>query len=151
MKRRGGMTLIELVIVMAIVAVLATAVFPMARMTAKRTREIDLRRNLRELRTAIDRYKDLYDQAKLEQKIGASGYPPSLDILVEGVELKSEPGRKVKLLRRIPKDPMIADGAWGLRSHEDAPDSTSWGGEDVFDVYSRSEERAIDGTSYGDW
>jgi len=145
------MTLIELAIVMAIVGILVAAVFPMARMTAKRTREIELRRNLRVLHAAIDRYKELYDQGKLEQKVGASGYPPSLDILAEGVELKSEVGKKVKLLRRIPKDPMTADGVWGLRSHADAPDSASWGGEDVFRVYSRSEERAIDGTKYSDW
>lgn len=151
MKRRGGVTLIELAIVMAIVAILAAAVFPMARMTAKRTREIELRRNLRVVRTAIDRYKEIYDQGKLEQKVGASGYPPSLEILAEGVELKTEPGRKVKLLRRVPKDPMTDDGAWGMRSNADSPDSTSWGGEDVFDVYSRSDGIAIDGTKYSDW
>lgn len=145
------MTLIELAIVMAIVAILAAAVFPMARMTAKRTREIELRRNLRVVHAAIDRYKEIYDQGKLEQKVGASGYPPSLEILAEGVELKSEPGRKVKLLRRVPKDPMAADGEWGHRSHADAPDSSSWGGEDVFRVYSKSDERAIDGTKYSDW
>jgi general secretion pathway protein G len=145
------MTLIELAIVMAIVAILAAAVFPMARMTARRTREIELRRNLRVLHTAIDRYKELYDQGKLEQKVGASGYPPSLEILAGGVELKSEAGKKVKLLRRVPKDPMTADGEWGLRSNADAPDSTSWGSEDVFRVYSKSDERAIDGTKYSDW
>lgn len=145
------MTLIELAIVMAIVAILAAAVFPMARMTAKRTREIELRRNLRVIHTAIDRYKEIYDQGKLEQKVGASGYPPSLEILAEGVELKSEPGKKMKLLRRVPKDPMTADGEWGLRSHADAPDGSSWGGEDVFRVYSKSDERAIDGTKYSDW
>jgi len=145
------MTLIELAIVMAIVAILAAAVFPMARMTAKRTREIELRRNMRVIHTAIDRYKELYDQGKLEQKVGASGYPPSLEILAEGVELKSEVGKKVKLLRRVPKDPMTAEGEWGIRSNADATDSASWGSEDVFRVYSKSDERAIDGTKYSDW
>ncbi len=145
------MTLIELAIVMAIVGILAAAVFPMARMTAKRTREIELRRDLRILHTAIDKYKELYDQGKLEQKVGASGYPPSLEILAEGVPLASEPGKSVKLLRRIPKDPMAAEGEWGLRSHADAPDSTYWGGEDVFRIYSKSDERAIDGTKYSEW
>jgi len=145
------MTMIEILIVMAIISILAAAVFPVSRMTVKRSREIDLKRNLRMMRTAIDRYKEMYDAGKLEQKIGASGYPPDLDILVEGVPLVSEPGKKIKLLRRIPVDPMTGEGNWEFRSHDDAPDSRSWGGKDVFDVHSKSEEAALDGTKYSDW
>lgn len=150
-RRFRGMTMIEILIVMAIISILAAAVFPVSRMTVKRSREIDLKRNLRTIRTAIDKYKEMYDSAKLEQKIGASGYPPDLDILVAGVPLVSEPGKKIKLLRRIPADPMTEGGDWEFRSHDDSPDSRSWGGKDVFDVRSKSEETALDGTKYRDW
>jgi len=145
------MTMIEILIVMAIISILAAAVFPVSRMTVKRTREIDLKRNLRMVRTAIDKYKEMYDTGKLEQKIGASGYPPDLDLLVAGVPLVSEPGKKVKLLRRIPVDPMTGEANWEFRSSDDAPDSRPWGGKDVFDVHSESEEAALDGTRYKDW
>ena len=143
--------MIEILIVMAIISILAAAVFPVSRMTVKRSREIDLKRNLRMMRTAIDKYKEMYNSGKIGRKIGASGYPPDLDILVAGVPLASEPGKKVKLLRRIPVDPMTGEGVWEFRSHDDAPDSRSWGGEDVFDVHSKSEETALDGTKYKDW
>jgi general secretion pathway protein G len=148
---KKGFTLIELLIVMVILAILAGAVFPMGRMTVRRAREIELRHGLRTVRTAIDRYKALYDQGQLEQKVDATGYPPTLELLVDGVPLLFPPGKKVRLLRRIPKDPMTPDGAFGLRSNADRPDSTTWGGEDVFDVYSKSSERAIDGSRYADW
>jgi general secretion pathway protein G len=151
LKDRNGFTLIELLITMTVLAILAGAVFPMGRMTVRRTKEIELRQDLRTVRNAIDKYKALYEQGQIEQKADATGYPPSLDILVEGVPLLFPPGKKVRLLRRIPRDPMTADGVFGLRSNADAPDSTSWGGQDVFDIYSKSDGQALDGSRYGDW
>lgn len=151
MKGKKGFTLIELLIAMTVLAILAGAVFPMGRMTVRRTREIELRQGLRTVRAAIDKYKALYDQGQIEQKADATGYPPTLDVLVDGVPLLFPPGKKVRLLRRIPKDPMTADGEFGLRSNADAPDSTTWGEQDVFDIYSKSSETAIDGSRYADW
>lgn len=154
-----GLSLIELVVTMVILTILASVVLPSARMTTVRMKEIELKRNLREIRGAIDEYKKTYDRGVLEGKIIASvnkpeGYPEDLEILVKGDDVKGYLGYKKKFLRRIPKDPFKPEdieSPWGLRSHDDEPDSTSWGGENVFDVYSQSEAKAIDGSYYKDW
>jgi general secretion pathway protein G len=155
-----GVTLIELVIVVAILAILASGLIPLSRMTGKRTREIELRRNLRVIRLAIDDFKKSYDKAVDDKKIIAStnksGYPETLQQLVDGYDFGGLYSVKKKFLRRIPSDPMNPpspgeEPKWGLRSYQDKPGSTVWGGEDVFDVYSLSEGTAIDGTKYKDW
>jgi len=118
----------------------------------KRDKERDLRYALREIRTAIDRYKDASDQQKIQVKVGTDGYPADLDVLVEGVTLVGNAtGAKIKFLRRIPIDPMTGTAEWGKRSSQDDPKSNSWGGQNVFDVYSKSMERARDGTPYSEW
>ena len=147
----NGVTLIELIAVMAIISILATGILPLSVITYKRTKEIELRQNLRIIRKAIDEYKRLVDEEKIEKDALASGYPKDLDVLVEGVNLKGPVPKKVKFLRRIPKDPMTEDGEWGLRSYADDPDSDIWGGQDVYDVYSTSDKEALDGTYYRDW
>ena len=150
-----GYTFIELVVVTTILLVLASAVLPLAKVTAQRTREAELRRALREMRTAIDKFKDAADQGligSLEIKVGSENYPPDLDTLVEGVTAANDPtGRKLKFLRRVPIDPMTRSTEWGRRSYQDKPDSTRWGGQNVFDVYSTSDGTALDGTKYKDW
>jgi general secretion pathway protein G len=152
---QAGMTLVELMVSCAILMVLASAALPIARWTAYREREKQLRRDLQEMRDAIDRYKDLADHGQIRVDISTGGYPPDLDTLVKGVPLVSvvggAQGKKIHFLRRIPIDPMTQQADWGLRSVEDDPDSTSWGGKDVFDVYSRSTGTAMDGTRYSDW
>lgn len=155
-KQAAGMTLIELVIAMAILAILAAMVLPLAEVTVTRTKELELRRALRVIRTAIDGYKDDYDKAVKEKKIfaivGESGYPEELDILLEGNDWGGLYPFKKKYLRRLPQDPFDRDNdGWGLRAYLDEPDSTVWGGEDVYDVYSQNEDIALDGTSYRDW
>ena len=144
----AGMTLIELVIVCALMMVLATAAIPLARMTIKRRKEDQLRYALRD---AIDRYKDYADQGKITVAVGTEGYPPDLNTLVVGVKLAGQKDQKLRFLRSISKDPMTGSADWGLRSVQDDPDTTSWGGQDVFDVYSRSTGTAINGTRYSDW
>jgi general secretion pathway protein G len=161
MRNRHGLTLIELIVTVAILTVLGMLVFPMTQMTAKRTKELQLRQNLREIRTAIDKYKDTYDEAvkqgKKQNVADKSGYPETLELLVEGDDFGGLSKDKKKFLRRIPPDPFNhtkskdAKEMWGLRSYKDKPDSDQWGGEDVFDVYSLSNETAIDGTKYKDW
>ena len=155
-----GLSLVELIVTMTILTILAALVLPSAQLTAKRTREIELRRNLRTIRTAIDRFKDDYDKAVAEKKILTSlnktGYPETLSILVEGYDFGGLVNYKKKYLRRIPVDPFNPpksgdEPKWGLRSYVDKSDSTTWGGEDVFDVYSLSDEVAIDGSKYKDW
>lgn len=157
---RNGITLVELVTTLAILSILALLILPSAQMTSKRTKEIELRRNLRTIRLAIDEFKKSYDKAVDEKKILASlnksGYPESLKQLVDGYDFGGLLSYKKKFLRRIPVDPFNPDRGgeepkWGLRSYTDQPDSTNWGGEDVYDVYSLSEETAIDGTKYKDW
>ena len=157
-RRRGnaGLTLIEVIIAMTILAILASAVIPLAATTVRRTREIELRRSLREMRTAIDQYKSDYDRAIKEKKIiptlGDTGYPKELEELVTGEDWGDLYPFKRKYLRRIPRDPFdVNDEGWGLRSMADDPDSLSWGGEDVFDVYSQSTETGLDGTPYNTW
>ena len=139
----------------AIVAILATAVMPLARVTVTRQREAELRRALREMRTAIDKYKDAADTGvigSLEIKFGSEGYPPDLDTLVEGVTAANDAtGRKLKFLRRVPIDPMTHGTDWGRRSYQDKPDATSWGGQNVFDVHTTFGGTALDGTKYRDW
>ena len=142
-----GMTLLELVMVCAILLILATAALPMARITAKRQQEAELRVDLREMRNAIDRYKDAADRQAFQIKVGSEGYPPDLDTLVNGVDVA---GKKLKFIRRIPVDP-ISKGEWGLRSMQDDKDSDSWGGQNVFDVYCKTDQVALDGTKYKDW
>jgi general secretion pathway protein G len=150
-----GFTFVELLVVSTIILVLAAAAMPMARVTMQRQREIELRRSLREIRTAIDKYKDAVDTgliAGTDVKLGSEGYPPDLQTLVDGVNKAGDAsGLKLKFLRRIPIDPMTHSDEWGLRSYQDAPDSRSWGGQNVFDVYTKSEGTALDGTTYRDW
>ncbi len=151
-----GLTLIEMVIALAILAVLATAVLPMAEVTVQRTKELELRRALRTIRTALDEYKADYDKAVLEKKIIAgvdeSGYPEELQNLLEGNDWGGLYPYKRKYLRRIPRDPFdVNDEGWGLRAYADEPDSTVWGGQDVYDVYSQSYKLGLDGTPYNSW
>ncbi len=147
MKR--GVTYIELLIVVTIVSILALSAIPVAKYSVKRQKEIELRRALRTIRTAIDEYKKLCDKKVIECDPKNYGYPPDLETLVKGVKDKN--GKLHKFLRRIPKDPITDSFDWGLRAYEDDPDSDSWGGENVYDVYTKSNEKAIDGTYYKDW
>jgi general secretion pathway protein G len=149
--RNSGMTLLELILASAMLIVLASAALPVARVTIKRQKEAELRRTLRELRTAIDRYKDTADRNLIQVEVGTEGYPPDLETLVNGVELATARERKIRFLRKIPIDPMTGRADWGLRSVQDDPKSNSWGGQNVFDVYSRSNGIALDGSRYADW
>jgi general secretion pathway protein G len=154
--RECGLTLIELVIAMALLAILAAAVLPMAEVAARRTKELELRRNLRMIRTAIDEYKADFDRAVKEKKITAAinetGYPESLEVLVEGDDFGGLFPYKRKYLRRIPLDPFDEyEEGWGLRAYADDPDSTVYGGEDIYDVYSQSDGIGLDGTPYNSW
>jgi len=144
-------TLIELIAAMAIMLLLASIALPLARVHAQRLRELELRRDLREIRQSIDRYKDFGDRGMIPVKADTFNYPPDLETLVKGVELKGAATAKYKFLRKIPLDPMTGKPDWGLRSIQDDPDSRSWGGQNVFDVYSQSQGTALDGTRYGDW
>jgi general secretion pathway protein G len=149
---QAGMTLIELIIACAILLILSTAALPMAKYRVRHTKEVELHRALREMRDAIDRYKDLADRNLIRVEVGSEGYPPDLETLVKGVNLGGgSADRKVRFLRSIPKDPITGRAEWGLRSVQDDPDSTSWGGKNVFDVYSKSSGTASDGTRYADW
>ena len=155
MRDSRGFTFIELVIVTAIVMILASVAVPMAQVTAQRQREAELHHALREMRTAIDKFKDAADQGLIpstELDPGNEGYPKDLDTLVDGVSVANDAsGRKLKFLRRVPVDPMTRKAEWGRRSYQDRPDTSSWGGQNVFDVYSTSEGTALDGTKYRDW
>lgn len=143
-----GLTLIELITAITILAILSVAVIPVARTTIKRERERRLRYALWEMRDAIDRYKDLADRGGFQIKLGTEGYPPDLETLVNGVDVQ---GKKIKFLRRIPQDPMTKTTDWGLRSMQDDPTSQSFGGQNVFDVYTKSQDTALDGTKYVEW
>ncbi len=155
-QKKRGFTLVEMLVTLTILAILAAAVVPLAETAIKREKEIELRRALRTLREAIDSYKKLADEKKIEFEQETHGYPPNLEVLMSGVEIKEEgeEGSKkktVKFLRRIPLDPMTNSYDWGLRAYEDAPDSSTWGGKNVFDVYTKSRGTALDGTKYRDW
>jgi len=149
----AGMTLLELIIACAILLILSSMALPIARFTVVREREKELRLDLREMRQAIDKYKDLADQQKIRVELGSEGYPPDLNTLVKGVALggSGATGKNIRFLRRVPKDPMTGRIEWGMRSVQDDADSTSWGGKNVFDVYSKSTGIALDGTKYSDW
>jgi general secretion pathway protein G len=150
---QSGMTLLELIIACAILLILSSAALPIARFTIVRQREKELRLDLREMRNAIDRYKDLADRNMIRTEVGSEGYPPDLETLVKGVALGGAggAGHNIRFLRRVPVDPMTGNTDWGLRSVQDDPDSTSWGGKNIFDVYSKSTGTAMDGTKYSDW
>ncbi len=142
------MTLVELIVAIAIMAILATGVLPISRTVVKRERERELRAALWQMRDAIDRYKDAADRGAFQTKLGSENYPPDLETLVKGVDVA---GKKVRFLRHIPMDPMTHTTEWGMRSMQDDPTSESWGGQSVFDVYSKSTGTALDGTKYSDW
>lgn len=154
-SQKKGFTLVEMLVTLTILAILAAAIMPLAKIAIKREKEIELRRNLRFIREAIDAYKKLADEKKIEVEEGTEGYPPDLETLVNGVELKGgqeeSETKIVKFLRRIPKDPMTNSYDWGLRSYQDYPDSETWGGENVYDVYTKSRATALDDTKYRDW
>jgi general secretion pathway protein G len=175
----AGLTLIELLIACAILLLLSTAALPLTKMTVKRRKEEQLRYDLRQIRDAIDRYKDYADQGKFQTKVGTEGYPPDLDTLYKGVKITAagaatagavipgavipgattaggtpagaSPEHQMRFLRKIPIDPMTGNPDWGLRSVQDDPDTTAWGGQDVFDVYTKSTGTALNGTKYSDW
>ena len=143
-----GLTLIELIVTVAILSILATAAVPVTVLTVKRERERELRRDLWTMRDAIDHYKDAADMHAFQTKLDSQNYPPDLETLVNGVEVQ---GKKVKFLRRIPVDPMTGKAEWGLRSMQDDPQSDSFGGQSVFDVYSKALGTCLDGTKYSTW
>jgi len=149
--KESGLTLLELIIASSILLVLSSAALPVLKFTVIRAKEAELHRDLREMRDAIDHYKDSADLNLVRVKVGSEGYPPDLETLVKGVEYSGNAGQKKRFLRRIPIDPMTGRAEWSLRSVQDDPDTTSWGGSNVFDVHSSSTATALDGTKYADW
>jgi general secretion pathway protein G len=147
-KGQQGLTLVELIVTLAILAILVSAATPVTVMILKRENERVLRRDLWEMRDAIDRYKDTADRGAFQIKVDSLGYPPDLETLVKGIDVS---GKKIRFLRRIPVDPMSGKAEWGLRSNQDDPAADSFGGQSVFDVYSKSSNTALDGTKYSDW
>ena len=148
-KAQRGFTLLELVVSATIMAILALAVVPVATFEIKREKEKELREALWLMRDAIDRYKDAADRNMFQTKVDSQNYPPDLDTLVKGIEIQG--GKKIRFLRQIPTDPMTRSKEWGMRSAQDDFDTDSWGGQDVFDVYTKSDDTALDGTKYKDW
>jgi general secretion pathway protein G len=146
-----GFTLIELIITVFIVSILVGVAVPLARNSIRRQKEVALREALREIRTAIDKYKDASERGFIPMKVDTEGYPESLKVLVDGVDMNGTVGKKFKCLRRIPADPMTNSTEWGLRSYQDDPKNNSWGGQNVFDVYTKSQGTSLDGTKYKDW
>ena len=155
LRRQDGYTFIELLVVSTMLLILASAIMPLTKVTMQRMREVELRRSLREMRLAIDKFKDAADLGQIgatDLKAGAENYPADLDVLVNGVSATNDQtGRKLKFLRRVPTDPMTKSTDWGLRSYQDEPDATKWGGQDVYDVHSTSGATALDGSKYKDW
>ena len=154
MRREHGFTYLELIIATMLLAILASAIIPVAEVSAKRAKEMELRRDLRMMRAGIDEYKRAFDLGLIggvDVQLGSEGYPKELEVLVEGVEQVGTPGKKLKFLRRIPVDPMTNSDEWGQRSYQDEHDSRFWGGQNVYDVYSKSTGTALDGTKYRDW
>jgi general secretion pathway protein G len=149
-RSQRGVSLIELVVVIAILLTLTAIAMPLAQVTAKREQEIELRRALRQMRSAIDAYKKMADQGLIELQVGSEGYPPDLETLVEGIYPVGQVN-KVRFLRRIPFDPMTKSQQWGLRAYQDDPDAKSWSGQNVYDVFTRSGGVALDATRYRDW
>ncbi|MAG72537.1 MAG: general secretion pathway protein GspG [Acidobacteria bacterium] len=151
----AGYTFVELLVVSTILLTLASAIMPLAQVTMQRQREIQLRRVLREMRTAIDRYKDAVDTgaiSPIDVEPGSEGYPPDLETLVEGVPMANDAsGRTLKFLRRVPIDPLMKSAEWGLRSYQDDADARSWGGQNVYDVFTTSRGTALDETEYRTW
>ncbi len=151
-QNQRGLTLIELIVAFTIMMLLTSMSVPLARSRVRRERERELRYALREIRNALEKYKDMADRGDFgPTKVGSEGYPESLEVLVEGVKIANQPDKKLRLLRRIPRDPMTNTMDWGKRSMQDDPKSTSWGGQNVFDVYSKTLEKAPDGTPYSEW
>ena len=146
--RNRGFTFIELIVAIALISILCGAALPMVRTAIRREKERELRDRLSELRDAIDRYKDAADRGVFQIKLDSQGFPPDLESLAKDIDVQ---GKKIRFLRKIPIDPMTKNNDWGLRSMQDAPDSTSWGGQSVFDVYSKSTDTALDGSKYQDW
>lgn len=147
-RSERGFTLLELIVATAILIILTSMAVPLARVTIKREKEKELRRDLWEMRDAIDRYKDAADRGAFRTKVDSQNYPPDLETLVKGEDVQ---GKKLRFLRKIPTDPMTGNTDWGLRSMQDDPQSDSWGGQNVFDVYSKSLGEGLDGTKYKDW
>jgi general secretion pathway protein G len=147
-RRERGLTLVELIVTVTILSILAGAAIPLARFKVKRENERQLRRELWSMRDAIDHYKDAADKGAFQTKVDSQNYPPDLDTLVTGVDVQ---GKKLRFLRSIPVDPMTGKAEWGLRSMQDDPNSDSYGGQNVFDVYSKSQGTALDGTKYSTW
>jgi len=150
-SRSGGFTIVELAVVCSMVAILSAMAIPVVKYSIKRQNEMELRYDLRVLREAIDKYKSYADGGQIQIKLGTEGYPPDLQSLVEGVDLVGQVNKKQKFLRRIPIDPTTKKAEWGMRSYQDEPDTVSWGGQNVYDVFSLSDGRATDGTYYKDW
>ena len=156
MADRGarGVTFLELMATATILIILASAILPLGRVAVIRQRELELRRALRTMRAAVDRYKLAVDQGQIggtDVKLGSEGYPPDLEILVKGVNRVGALDRKLKFMRSIPRDPMTRSIEWGMRCYQDAPDDSSWCGDNVYDVYSKSKAKGLDGTTYDTW
>ena len=149
--RESGFTMVEIAIVAAMIAILAAMAVPVARYSLRRQKELDLRYQLRLMRDAIDKYKQFSDLGLIPMQLGSEGYPKDLTTLVEGVTLVGQLDKKQKFLRRVPIDPMTKKAEWGMRSFQDDPDTIAWGGQNVYDVFSLSDGRAMDGTKYKDW
>ncbi len=151
-SRQAGLTLIELIVAFTIMLILTTMALPLARVKVRREKERELRYAQREIRSAIDRYKDASDRGILPPgKLESEGYPPDLQTMVDGVKKAGTVDTKVRFLRRVPRDPMTKQAEWGMRSVQDDPAAQSWGGQNVFDIYSKSMDTALDGTKYSDW